>query len=64
MAGVEKVIWEHARRNFALLEDGVQSIVCPVNDGSSLSGLESSILVHHNICFEKETEKDRITAPI
>ena len=37
--GVEKIIWEHARRNFALRADGVLSIVCPVSDGSDVRGL-------------------------
>jgi hypothetical protein len=37
--GIEKVIWEHARRNFALREEGVLSIVCPVADGSDVSGI-------------------------
>ncbi len=37
--GVEKIIWEHGRRNFALRADGVLSIVCPVSDGSDVSGI-------------------------
>ncbi len=37
--GVEKIIWEHGRRNFALREDGLLSIVCPVSDGSDISGI-------------------------
>jgi hypothetical protein len=37
--GVEKTIWEHGRRNFALRADGVLSIVCPVADESNLSGV-------------------------
>jgi len=37
--GAEKVIWEHARRNFDLRNDGVLSIVCPVADGSDVSGI-------------------------
>jgi hypothetical protein len=39
MPGVEKIIWEHARRNFSLRAEGKLSIVCPVNDGSDLCGL-------------------------
>jgi hypothetical protein len=39
MAGAEKIIWEHGRRNFWLLESGVMPIVCPVTDGSELSGI-------------------------
>lgn len=37
--GVEKIIREHGRRNFALRADGVLPIVCPVNDGSDVSGI-------------------------
>ena len=39
MQGVEKIIWEHGRRNFSLREDGLLSIVCPVTDGSEVSGV-------------------------
>jgi hypothetical protein len=38
-AGVEKIIWEHGRRNFSLRADGLLSIVCPVSDGSDVSGI-------------------------
>jgi len=37
--GVEKIIWEHGRRNFALRADGVLSIVCPISDGSNVAGV-------------------------
>ncbi len=37
--GAEKIIWEHGRRNFALRADGVLAIVCPINDGSDVSGI-------------------------
>jgi hypothetical protein len=37
--GVEKIIWEHGRRNFALRAEGLLSIVCPVSDGSEISGV-------------------------
>ena len=37
--GVEKIIWEHGRRNFALRADGVLSIVCPISDGSNVTGV-------------------------
>jgi hypothetical protein len=37
--GVEKIIWEHGRRNFALRADGVLPIVCPVIDGSDVKGV-------------------------
>lgn len=39
MPGVEKIIWEHGRRNFRLRAAGLLSIVCPVRDGSGVSGL-------------------------
>jgi hypothetical protein len=37
--GVEAIIWEHGRRNFALRADGILSIVCPVADGSPVHGI-------------------------
>jgi hypothetical protein len=37
--GVETIIWEHGRRNFALREAGVLSIVCPISDGSNVAGM-------------------------
>ena len=37
--GVEKIIWEHGRRNFALRAEGVLSIVCPISDGSNVTGI-------------------------
>ena len=39
MAGVEKIIWEHGRQNFALHEEGVLPIVCPVTDSSGVNGV-------------------------
>ena len=36
---VENIIWEHGRRNFSLRADGVLSIVCPISDGSNVSGV-------------------------
>jgi hypothetical protein len=39
MHGAEKIIWEHARRNFALRARGLLPIVCPVMDGSEVSGV-------------------------
>ena len=39
MPGVEKVIWEHGRRNFSLRAAGLLSIVCPVNDGTGVFGI-------------------------
>jgi hypothetical protein len=38
-SGADNVVWEHGRRNFALQEDGILSIVCPVGDGSGVSGI-------------------------
>jgi hypothetical protein len=35
----EKIIWEHGRRNFTLRADGVLSLVCPISDGSDVSGI-------------------------
>jgi hypothetical protein len=37
--GIEKIIWEHGRRNFQLREEGILSIVCPINDGSGVTGV-------------------------
>jgi hypothetical protein len=37
--GVEKLIWEHGRRNFSLRADKLLSIVCPVADGSDIHGV-------------------------
>jgi len=37
--GAEKIIWEHARRNFLLRARGLLPLVCPVSDGSDLSGI-------------------------
>ncbi|SMO65340.1 hypothetical protein [Solitalea koreensis] len=36
---VQQIIWEHARRNFALRADGLLSIVCPVTDESEVKGI-------------------------
>lgn len=36
---VKKIVWEHARRNFALRADGLLSVVCPVTIEAELSGL-------------------------
>ena len=35
----EKIIWEHGRRNFKLRAEGILSIVCPIMDESSVSGI-------------------------
>lgn len=37
--GVEKIIWEHGRRNFALRAEGVLPIVCPAADESDVRGI-------------------------
>ena len=34
-----KIIWEHGRRNFALVAEGLMPIVCPVGDGSGIAGM-------------------------
>jgi hypothetical protein len=36
----DPIIWEHARRNFALRAAGVLSIVCPIADGTDLAGID------------------------
>ena len=36
---VQKIVWEHGRRNFALRADGLLSIVCPVTEETGVSGL-------------------------
>jgi hypothetical protein len=36
---MEKIIWEHGRRNFQLRADGIISIVCPVVDGGDIKGI-------------------------
>lgn len=33
------ILWEHARRNFALRADGVLNVVCPVTDDSPVCGI-------------------------
>ncbi len=37
--GAEKIIWEHARRNFLLRACGLPPIVCPIADGGDLAGI-------------------------
>ena len=39
LPGIEKIIWEHGRRNFSLRESGVLSIVCPISDESDTGGV-------------------------
>jgi hypothetical protein len=38
-AGVARTIWEHGKRNLALRMAGVMPIVCPVRDGSDVTGV-------------------------
>ena len=35
----QPLIWEHARRNFALREEGLLAIVCPISDETELKGI-------------------------
>ena len=35
----KSIIWEHVRRNFALREEGLLSVVCPVAEESDLKGI-------------------------
>lgn len=37
--GAEKIIWEHGRRNFELRAAGKLAIVCPIADGTDVSGI-------------------------
>jgi hypothetical protein len=39
MPDTQQIIWEHGRRNFSLRAEGKLSIVCPVQDGSDVSGI-------------------------
>jgi hypothetical protein len=38
-AGMDKIVWEHGRRNFDLRENGKLVIVCPVRDSSNVAGV-------------------------
>ncbi|HTY12422.1 MAG TPA: hypothetical protein VMF88_15270 [Bacteroidota bacterium] len=37
--GAEKIVFEHARRNFSLRADGILPIVCPITDESEVRGI-------------------------
>jgi hypothetical protein len=37
--GADALVWEHGRRNFSLMAEGVLPIVCPVTDGSGWAGI-------------------------
>lgn len=39
MDGADAIVWEHGRRNFGLRAEGKLAIVCPVADGSDVSGV-------------------------
>jgi hypothetical protein len=39
LPGVDKIIWEHDRRNFSIRQDGILSIVCPISDSSEIRGI-------------------------
>jgi hypothetical protein len=36
---VADLIWEHGKRNYALYLAGLMRIVCPVGDGSGITGV-------------------------
>jgi hypothetical protein len=36
---VDRTVWEHGKRNFALRLAGLMPIVCPVADGSGVTGV-------------------------
>ena len=37
--GADKIFWEHGRRNMAINADGLLPVVCPVSNGSDVSGI-------------------------
>ncbi|KIL40017.1 hypothetical protein SD70_16535 [Gordoniibacillus kamchatkensis] len=37
--GADRIVWEHGRNNFRLRAEGILSIVCPIMDGSGISGI-------------------------
>ena len=39
MEGADLTIWEHGRRNLELQRQGLLPVICPVSDGSDLSGI-------------------------
>lgn len=39
IAGIEQLIWEHARENFKLRSEGLLSIVCPVTEENAIKGI-------------------------
>ena len=38
-AGADSIVFEHARKNFALREEGLASIICPVFDHPQFGGV-------------------------
>jgi len=36
---VKQIIWEHGRNNFALREEGLLSIVCPIGEENEIRGI-------------------------
>jgi hypothetical protein len=36
---VDRIVWEHGKRNFALRLAGLMPIICPVADGSGVTGV-------------------------
>jgi len=36
---VAKIIWQHGKRNFALRAAGLMPVICPIADGSGLTGV-------------------------
>jgi len=38
-SGVTRIIWEHGKRNSALRLAGLMPIVCPITDGSGVTGI-------------------------
>ena len=37
--GAAAILWEHVRQNLELRADGLLRVVCPIMDGSALSGV-------------------------
>ena len=35
----EKIVWEHGRRNFLLMDEGILPIVCPMTSIGEISGI-------------------------
>jgi hypothetical protein len=37
--GMDKIVWEHGRRNFELRQEGKLCIVCPIRDETDVCGV-------------------------